>query len=242
MFCTRLFGHYVFRARGESGHPDSFAGTLLAVAKAKLRVLRLSLPRRVMITRVVKTQPAPWIASADAPVRPQVDGGLSLHDFLSEIRSTLHRRWVERFKTHSALTYGEDSRDHLSRLSPGTLWPEIAAVGSRPEQRVLAGLRFGHCPLQFWYYNYHGAAFQHCLCGHPREDVCHYLLHCPNWARQRRLMVRSVRQAVGDRIVITEHLLLWVSAVRVSANQQRAIVSAVAVFAKGTIADRWWIW
>ena len=55
-------------------------------------------------------------------------------------------------------------------------------------------------------------------------------------------MVRSVRQAVGDRIVITEHLLLGVSAVRVSAIQQRAIVSAVAVFAKSTIADRWWIW
>ena len=55
-------------------------------------------------------------------------------------------------------------------------------------------------------------------------------------------MILQLRQAVGDRIVITEHLLLGVSAVRVSAIQQRAIVSAVAVFAKSTIAERWWIW
>jgi len=144
---------------GESGHPDDFAGTLLAVAKAKLRVLRLGLPRRVEVTSVVKTRPAPWIASVDVPDPPQVDGGFSIRGFRSEIRSTLHKRWVERFKTHCGLTYGEESRDHLSRLSPGTLWPKIAAVGSRPEQRVLAGLRFGHCPLQFWHYCYHGAVF-----------------------------------------------------------------------------------
>ena len=83
---------------------------------------------------------------------------------------------------------------------------------------------------------------QHCRCGHHREDVCHYLLHCPNWARQRRVMFRSIRQSLGDRIAMTEHLLLGVSIVRVSAAQQRAIVSAVAVFAKSTIADRWWVW
>ena len=74
------------------------------------------------------------------------------------------------------------------------------------------------------------------------DSDCHYLLHCPNWARQRRLMVRSVRHAVSDRIDITEHLLLGVSAVAVSTAQQRSIVSAVAVFAKSTIADRWWVW
>ena len=55
-------------------------------------------------------------------------------------------------------------------------------------------------------------------------------------------MFRSVRQTLGDRIVLTEHLLLGVSTVRVNAVQQRAIVSAVAVFAKSTIADRWWVW
>ena len=46
-------------------------------------------------------------------------------------------------------------------------------------------------------------------------------------------MFRSVRHAVGDRIDITEHLLvlLGVSAVTVSTAQQRSIVSAVAVFA-----------
>ena len=55
-------------------------------------------------------------------------------------------------------------------------------------------------------------------------------------------MFRSVRHALGDRIDITEHLLLGVSAVAVSTAQQRSIVSAVAVFAKSTIADRWWIW
>mgnify|MGYP000218072389 CR=1 FL=1 len=55
-------------------------------------------------------------------------------------------------------------------------------------------------------------------------------------------MFRSIRHAVGDRIDITEHLLLGVSTVTVSTAQQRSIVSAVAVFAKSTIADRWWIW
>ena len=43
-------------------------------------------------------------------------------------------------------------------------------------------------------------------------------------------------------LFITEHLLLGVSALRVTAGQQEAIVSAVAAFAKSTIADRWWIW
>ena len=55
-------------------------------------------------------------------------------------------------------------------------------------------------------------------------------------------MFRSVRHAVGGRIDITEHLLLGVSDVTVNTAQQQAIVSAVAVFAKSTVADKWWIW
>ena len=78
---------------------------------------------------------------------------------------------------------------------------ELSSVSLLDSDLVIA-------PLQFWYYSYHGAAFKQCRCGHPREDVCPYLVHCPNWVRQRQLVFRSVHHALGCRIDITVHLLL----------------------------------
>ena len=129
----------------------------------------------------------------------------------------------------------DDGKCHLSRLSLGTSWPDIAAVGSRPEQRVLARLRFGHLSLQSWRYLYRGADFQHCRCGHYREDVPHFLMHCPR-------MQREIRDAVGPRTDITEHLLLGASAVKIDEDQQKRIISAVALFVKETISSSWHIW
>ena len=67
--------------------------------------------------------------------------------------------------------------------------PPYFYIGDRLEQIIQCKLRLNMSDLKFDLYNRHLSDSYSCHCNAEREDVKHYLLHCPLYDRERALTI-----------------------------------------------------
>ena len=121
-------------------------------------------------------------------------------------------------------------------------WHRLAALGTRPEQRVMAMLRLGHSPLNRHRHRLGRADSPLCACGNEVETVSHFLLRCPRWGARRGVMLSQVCSLTGMplRDAASESVLLAFAGLKRECHQ--AMTSIVAGFAVGTGRLGWLMW
>ena len=68
---------------------------------------------------------------------------------------------------------------------------KIFVIDSSKESTNHSRIRMGLSALNYQRFSYNLITYSNCLCGNPREDEPHFLLHCPNYTAQRtRLLGR----------------------------------------------------
>ena len=168
---------------------------------------------------------------AAAPAAQALPLARSAHSF--ELHRVIAELWRRRYDMHVAvrdngsLRLGDAVWDHLIRFGE-VGWPAVAAVGTRFEQRIMARLRFGRCPLQQNLFRVGRALSPMCQCGSALGDVAHYLLRCPVFARPRAALFRVVCCSLGllRKQQVTEDMLLCTT--------RRGIITAVCDYVVST--------
>lgn len=155
------------------------------------------------------------------PGQPPIPLSISV----SLLRRALRQEWQYRWTNTYRAKLGAQ---HLSRIKPSLDQSPAFFVGSRSQQTTLARLRAGVRALdRDWFSEWPPS----CTCGLESETVDHFLLRCPQYARERVAMLDAVG-AVYAAAPITEQVLLGGQDVRLSADDWTAVVSAVAAFAR----------
>jgi len=121
---------------------------------------------------------------------------------------------------------------HLARLKPEIGYSPAFFVGAKPDQRILARLRFGQSCLNYSTSRYIQGADEVCECGTDVETAEHFLLHCPLYQQPRVRMIQSVE--LSSKLSATEEVLLGASSVRLDEKQWSEVVAAVAKYVRAT--------
>jgi ribonuclease HI len=210
---------------------------LVSVIRDQLFTLRAALtlsifwsPGHTGINGNVRADQAAAVAATQvqctspSPGQPLVPQSLSRSLTVTALRLSWQHFW-------SSYCRSSTDSDSLGRIRQVVGRWHVISLGSRPQQTLLARLRFGHCPLRAHLSRFHPNVSPFCACGE-RETVAHFLLHCRLFVPQRTVMFAAVRLVYS--MSISEAVLLGEPDFTLSSHAHLAIVSAVHSFVLST--------
>ena len=109
-------------------------------------------------------------------------------DQVRTIRKSVDQLWQATWENMVEISNkGRHLKSIKSRLSN---WP-WACHGGRAVETALARLRIGHVNCKAHEFRFNMALSSNCVCG-SSETICHIMLQCPNYSRERNELARKL--------------------------------------------------